>query len=71
MNFAGLRITISLHRLLMRLSSICAIVNGLVDGWRGMGNGGSRSRSSPTSTRGRGPGGVGQMRRNQGGMYHE
>jgi hypothetical protein len=46
MNFVGLRITIFHHRLLMRLLNTCAIVNGLVDGWKGMGNGGSRSRSS-------------------------
>jgi len=54
MNFVGLRITISLHRLLMLLSNTCAIVNGLLDGWKGMGNGGSRSRSSLTEGRGRG-----------------
>jgi hypothetical protein len=80
MNFVGLRITISLHRLLMRLLNTCAIVNGLVDGWKGMGNGGSRSRSSPTPTEGREREGVrggsdgegiGGVRRNQGGMSHE
>ena len=29
----------------MRLLNTCAIVNWLLDGWKGMGNGGSRSRS--------------------------
>jgi hypothetical protein len=80
MNFVGLRITISHHHLLMLLLNTCAIVNGLVDGWKGMGNGGSRSRSSPTPTEGRGREGVrggsdgegvGGVRRNQGGMSHE
>jgi hypothetical protein len=80
MNFVGLRISIFHHRLLMRLLNTCAIVNGLVDGWKGMGNGGSRSRSSPTPTEGRGREGVrggsdgegvGGVRRNQGGMSHE
>jgi hypothetical protein len=47
MNFVGLRITIFHHHLLMRLLNTCVIVNGLVDGWKGMGNGGSRSRSNP------------------------
>ena len=37
----------------MRLLNTCAIVNGLVDGWKGMGNGGSRSRSSLSEERAR------------------
>jgi hypothetical protein len=52
MNFVGLRITIFHQHLLMRLLNTCVIVNGLVDGWKGMGNGGSRSMSSLTVGRG-------------------
>lgn len=52
MNYVGSRITIFHLHLLMLSLNTCAIVNGLVDGWKGMGNGGSRSRSDATVGRG-------------------
>jgi len=52
MKSAGLRITISPLHLSMLLLSTCAIVNGLVDGWKGMGSGGSRLRSDSIVGRG-------------------
>jgi len=48
MNFVVSRTTIFHRRLSMQLLNTCAIVSGLVDGWKGMGNGGSRSRSRLT-----------------------
>ena len=71
MNSAASRITIFRHHLLMRLLNTCATVNGLVDGWKGMGNGGSRSRSSLTVGGGATSGGSGLERVREGCLINE